>query len=159
MAGIMVRYEDRKDLSVTNKIRKNLTGEMDMERLTILTIILLALAPNCLSAEPISISRESGMAVLTSLSDNQAGTAANNTSQNMTEVININTTSTSGQPSSEPQITPDLNALPEVSSGPRAKTQKAAGDLWSWGKVPIGFEVNETGQLVRLNNDEWKPSI
>jgi hypothetical protein len=123
-----------------------------MKRFIVSFIILLALAQNCLSSEPVSISQETGMAVLTRLSDNPAGNTTNNTSSNLTQIISINTTS---QPPYEPEI---ASSGASLSSSPPG-TKKAAGDLWSWGKIPIGFELNESGKLVRLTDEEWKPSV
>jgi len=35
----------------------------------------------------------------------------------------------------------------------------SAADLWSWGTIPKGYAVNETGKLVRLPSEEWTPGI
>jgi hypothetical protein len=34
------------------------------------------------------------------------------------------------------------------------------GDLWSWGKIPVGYSINKFGKLVENSTDtEWEPSI
>ena len=35
----------------------------------------------------------------------------------------------------------------------------AATDLWNWGKIPAGYELNKNGSLTELPYDLWKPSI
>jgi len=35
----------------------------------------------------------------------------------------------------------------------------ANDDLWSWGKIPIGYEVSDNGTLINLAEQEWAPSI
>ena len=38
-------------------------------------------------------------------------------------------------------------------------SKDAAGGLWSWGKIPIGYEVNKNGNLIKLADQVWNPSI
>ena len=34
------------------------------------------------------------------------------------------------------------------------------GDLWSWGKIPVGYSLNKFGKLVENTTEaEWRPSI
>jgi hypothetical protein len=34
------------------------------------------------------------------------------------------------------------------------------GDLWSWGKIPVGYSINKFGKLVENTTEaEWRPSI
>jgi len=33
--------------------------------------------------------------------------------------------------------------------------RKDSGDLWSWGKIPIGYEVDKNGTLVKLADQQW----
>ncbi|MCX6674111.1 MAG: hypothetical protein NTY37_10085 [Methanothrix sp.] len=35
----------------------------------------------------------------------------------------------------------------------------AATGLWSWGKIPLGYELNRNGSLTKLADEQWKPSI
>ena len=103
-----------------------------MKYLMISALILFALACSCQSLETIKISQESGMTILanfTSSSANQSDMNANIT-MNQTNQTNANNS-----------------------------TNDAATGLWSWGKIPIGYELNKNGSLTKLADQEWKPSI
>ena len=41
----------------------------------------------------------------------------------------------------------------------RNQTRQIGSDLWSWGKIPIGYELEKNGTLTRLTDEEWKPSL
>ncbi len=109
----------------------NLAGESYMRDVIIFGLIFLGLALNCLATEPFHIDRDNGMAILNSLTDNES-----NTSTQSPIAANI-------------------------SSGQNNDTEnKAEGDLWSWGEIPVGYERNESGTLKRLpSQEEWVPSI
>ncbi|MBN1234541.1 MAG: hypothetical protein JW999_00650 [Methanotrichaceae archaeon] len=111
-----------------------------MKNLIISALILFALACSSLSLEPIEISHENGMTILanfTSTSANQSDMDANATI-NQTNQTQINN-STNGSTSES--------------------TNDTDTGLWSWGKIPIGYELNQNGSLTKLANQEWKPSI
>ena len=64
------------------------------------------------------------------------------------ESITNNTTNLSANETSSLPI-PVLNA-----------SQSAKSDLWSWGTIPVGYAMNESGKPVRLpTTEEWHPSI
>ena len=110
-----------------------------MRSLLIWFFILIALTGICHSLEPIVISQDRGMAVLASLSDvpdNQSG-------QNAT-VVNLSNQNLTDQ---------------NLSSQDDSRFNQTTVGLWSWGKIPEGYELNENGTLTRLTSDEWKPSI
>jgi len=110
-----------------------------MKMLIILFLALIALTGLCHSLEPIVISQERGLEVLASLSDvpaNQSGqdaTVVNLSSQNLT----------------------DQN----LSSQDGGRFNQTPSGLWSWGKIPVGYELSENGTLTRLTSDQWTPSI
>jgi len=39
------------------------------------------------------------------------------------------------------------------------QTKQPGSDLWGWGKIPIGYELEKNGTLTRLTDEEWKPSL
>lgn len=39
------------------------------------------------------------------------------------------------------------------------QTKQPGSDLWSWGRIPIGYELEKNGNLTRLTDEEWKPSL
>jgi len=44
----------------------------------------------------------------------------------------------------------------------KASTGNASDNFWSWGSVPIGYELNKSGDPLELPSDqeaEWTPSI
>lgn len=91
--------------------------------------ILIALACSCHSLEPIVVSQERGIAVLANFSD----VPVNQSDQNTTD---LNLTNQTGNQSNQ-----------------------TSASLWSWGKIPIGYELNENGTLTRLADEQWTPSI
>jgi hypothetical protein len=105
-----------------------------MKMFVILFSALISLTGICISLEPIVISQDRGMAVLASLSD----VPDNRSGQNAT-VVNLS----------------DQN----LSSQDESRFNQTPSGLWSWGKVPEGYELNENGTLTRLTSDQWKPSI
>ena len=103
-----------------------------MKNLIISVLILFALACICQSMESINISRESGMSILANFSSdsvNQSEIKVNAT-QNQTNQKQTN-----------------------------ISTDHASSGLWSWGKIPIGYELNKNGSLIKLADQDWKPSI
>ena len=103
-----------------------------MRNLIISALILFALACSCQSLEAIKMSQESGMTILanfTSNSNNQSDMNATIT-QNQTNQTQTN------------------NSNNDTATG-----------LWSWGKIPIGYELNKNGTLTKLADQQWKPSI
>ena len=107
-----------------------------MKMFVILFSALISLTGICISLEPIVISQDRGMAVLASLSDvpaDQNATVVNLSNQNLT----------------------DQN----LSSQDDSRFNQTTVGLWSWGKIPEGYELNENSTLTRLTSDEWKPSI
>ncbi|MCU0637288.1 MAG: hypothetical protein MUE87_01500 [Methanothrix sp.] len=103
-----------------------------MRRFIISALILFAIGTSCQSIEPIVISQERGMAVLANLSDIPANQS------DLNESVSMNMTNRTEGSS-------QINQTQAV--------------LWSWGKIPIGYELNENGTLTRLTDPEWKPSI
>ncbi len=108
-----------------------------MKKLIISTLILFALACGSQSLEAIKISQESGMTILANLTDN----AANQSDMNATITQNLTDQNQTNQ-------TQANNSVNDAPSG-----------LWSWGKIPIGYELNKNGILTKLADEEWKPSI
>jgi len=102
-----------------------------MRKLIISALILLALACSSQSLEVIEINQESGMTILANFTNNSA-----NQSENVTIPQNqSNQTETNGSNNNAPT------------------------SLWSWGKIPIGYELNKNGTLTKLAGEQWKPSI
>ena len=84
---------------------------------------------NCQAQNTVNISQESGMSILANFSDN----ASNQSSLQNSSLQN------------------QTNQSSDLS--------KDSGDLWSWGKIPIGYEVDKNGSLVKLADQQWNPSI
>jgi hypothetical protein len=103
-----------------------------MKNLIISVLILFALACICQSLESINVSRESGMSILANFSSD---------SVNQSE-INFNATQ---------------NQTNQKQTN--ISTYRASSGLWSWGKIPIGYELNKNGSLTKLTDQDWKPSI
>ena len=101
-----------------------------MRNFIISVLILVALALNCQALNPVNISQESGMAILANLNAYSSDPLA------LQNNITQNQTNQTGNSSKD-----------------------AAGGLWSWGKIPIGYEVNKNGSLIKLADHEWNPSI
>ncbi len=102
-----------------------------MRYLIISALILLALACSSQSLEAIKINQESGMTIL-----------ANFTSY----PVNQSENATIAQNQSNQTIT-------------NSSDNNAPTSLWSWGKIPIGYELNKNGTLTKLADEQWKPSI
>jgi hypothetical protein len=100
-----------------------------MRNFIISVLILTAIAMNCQALNTVNISQESGMSILANFSDNPS---------NQSALQNISLQNQTNQSS-------DL--------------RKDSGDLWSWGKIPIGYEVDKNGTLVKLADQQWNPSI
>ncbi|RQW79906.1 MAG: hypothetical protein EHM14_06905 [Methanothrix sp.] len=104
-----------------------------MKNFIISILILFMLVCSCQSLQTVDTSKDSGMAILariTGNSGNQSNTSANNTSANKTSA-----NSTQNQ------------------------TKQPGSDLWSWGRIPIGYKLEKNGNLTRLADEEWKPSL
>ncbi len=101
-----------------------------MRNFIISVLILTAIAMSCQALNPVNISQESGMSILASLSDNLSNAS---TLQNNSTQNQTNKTSDLGN--------------------------NVAGGLWSWGKIPIGYEVDKNGSLVKMADQQWNPSI
>jgi hypothetical protein len=101
-----------------------------MRTFVISVLILVAVALNCQALNPISLSQESGMAILANLNANSSALPAlqNNSTQNQTNQT--------GNFSEDDE-----------------------GGLWSWGKIPIGYELSKNGSLIKLADQDWRPSI
>jgi hypothetical protein len=103
-----------------------------MRRFIISALILFALACSSQSLEAIEINQESGMTILANFTSN----SANQSDMNATITQNqTNQTQTDGS------------------------NNNAPANLWSWGKIPIGYELNKNGTLTRLDDEQWKPGI
>jgi len=101
-----------------------------MRNLMIPALILFALAYSCQSLEPIKISQESGMSILANITP---------------------------APANQSEINATLNQTNQTRNN--RSTDFAASGLWSWGKIPEGYELNENGSLIKMADEEWKPSI
>ena len=96
-------------------------------------LILLAIACSSQSMDTVNISRDSGMAILANLTGSSSSPSA------AQESILQNQTNQTNQ---------------------TGNTSLSANDnLWSWGKIPIGYEVSDNGTLINLAEQEWAPSI
>ena len=107
-----------------------------MKMYLISVLILLAIACSSQSTDTVNISRDSGMAILANLTEGSSSPSAVQESmlQNLTNQTN------------QTNQTGDARLL-------------ANDDLWSWGKIPIGYEVSDNGTLINLAEQEWAPSI
>lgn len=103
-----------------------------MRILIISALILFALACSSQSLEAIKIDQESGMTILAKFTNNSANQSDMNATINQTQT---NLTQTEGSDNNAP------------------------ASLWSWGKIPIGYELNKNGTLTKLADEQWKPSI
>ncbi len=114
-----------------------------MRELIIFGLTVLTLALNCQGTEPVHIGQDTGMSILDSLVDNISNT---------TNIPNIsNVTNMPNQ---------SFNATNISMNQTNNTKKKIAGDLWSWGKIPIGYKLDESGKLVKLPTQEvWIPSI
>ena len=101
-----------------------------MRKSIISALVLFALAYSCQSLEPIKISQESGMSILANITP---------------------------APAIQSEINATLNQTNQTRNN--GSTDFAASGLWSWGKIPDGYELNENGSLIKMADEEWKPSI
>jgi hypothetical protein len=107
-----------------------IAGENEMRNLILCGLFLFILVLDCQSVEPIHIDRDNGMTIL----ENLTISSSDQTDTKATSAINqTNLTSKS--------------------------STSTAGGLWSWGDTPIGYELNKSGSLISLANQEWVPSI
>ena len=113
------------------KYRNRETIHNRMRYLIISALILFALACSSQSLEAIKINQESGMTILANFTNNSANQSENATiTQNQTNQTETN-----------------------------SSNNNAPTSLWSWGKIPIGYELNKNGTLTKLADEQWKPSI
>jgi hypothetical protein len=103
-----------------------------MRNFIISVLFLMAIAMNCQALNTVNISQESGMSILANFSDNAS---------NQSALQNISLQNETNQTNQSSDV------------------RKDSGDLWSWGKIPIGYEVNKNGSLVKLADQQWNPSI
>ena len=101
-----------------------------MRNFIISLLILTAIAMNCQAQNTVNISQESGMSILANFSDNAS---------NQSSLQN--------------------SSLQNQTNLTRDPSKNAAGGLWSWGKIPIGYDVDKNGSLVKLADQQWNPSI
>jgi hypothetical protein len=101
-----------------------------MKNFIICGLILFVLAMNCQSTEPLRIGRDTGMTVLARLSDNSSN-----------------------------QLITGVTDMPNQTSQNDIYFAGNDNGLWSWGSIPIGYGLNESGVLTRLSDQEWVPSI
>ena len=101
-----------------------------MRNFIISVLILVAIALNCQALNPVNISQESGMAILANLNAYSSDPLA--LQNNSTQ----NQTDLAGNPGN-----------------------KDPGGLWNWGKIPIGYEKDKNGSLVKMADQQWSPSI
>lgn len=103
-----------------------------MKNLIISTLILYTLVCSCTSLQAVNISRESGMAILANVSDNSGNQSGSNFN-----------------------ITENTIILGRIN----ISIDNASANLWNWGKIPMGYELNKNGTLTELADQEWKPGI
>ncbi len=102
-----------------------------MRNLIISALILFALACSSQSLEAVKIDQENGMTILANFSSDSANQSENATiAQNQTNQTDTN-----------------------------RSNNNAPTSLWSWGKIPIGYELNKNGTLTKMADEQWKPSI
>jgi len=103
-----------------------------MRYLIVSSLIILALACSSQSLEAIMISQENGMTILANFTNSSANQS-------------------------------DLNATINENANNQTSTDRSANNaktnLWGWGKLPIGYELDKNGTLIKLADEEWKPSI
>jgi len=105
-----------------------------MRNIIISALALIALTCCCCSLEPISISQDSGISILANVTSNPDNLSETNSSINQSQSNQMATESSDQSGSSK-------------------------SDLWSWGTIPAGYELNKNGTLTKLTDEEWKPSI
>ena len=109
---------------------KYLYGDPLTKRIIIVAIIFLTVSCVCMSIRPIDINQESKYTILANVS--------NNSLNHLHYDYNFS----------------ELNITENSSTNKKLST-----DLWSWGKIPMGYELNKNGTLTKQANEEWKPSI
>lgn len=120
-----------------NMIARESFQENDMRELIIFGLTVLTLALSCQGAEPVHTGQDSGKSILDSLADNIS---------NMTNISSMTNQS--------------LNATNITINQTNNTKKEMAGDLWSWGQIPIGYKLDASGKLVKLPaHEEWVPSI
>jgi len=114
---------------VVNQLRN------DVKKLMIFDMVILLLGTSCLAADPVSIDKESSVAILENLTANSSNQSSDLNATNSTLA----------------------NSSLNLSSSP---AKKSNSDLWGWGKTPMGHGVDSSGNLVDMRaREEWKPSI
>ena len=109
------------------------SGEKNMKKMTFLILASFILVFICQSLEPIQISQDTGMAVLANVTPDEENQSIANAS------------------AAENQSIPTENTT---------KSNNAGSGFWSWGKIPLGYELDEkNGTLIEQSDEEWKPSI
>ena len=103
-----------------------------MKNLIVSALILFALACSCQSLEVIKINQESGMTILANFTNNSANQSDTNATITQNQTIQTQANSSNND---------------------------TATGLWSWGKIPFGYELNKNGSLIKLADEQWKPSI
>jgi len=107
-------------------------GEDVMRKVMISALILFALALCSQSLETININQESGISIL-----------ANFTSS----------------PANQSDMNATINQNPTNQTRTNSSKDDAVASLWSWGKIPMGYELNINGSLTKSADEQWKPSI
>jgi hypothetical protein len=126
-----------------------------MKNLIISTLILFTLVCSCQSLQVVNISRESSAAILANVSSN-SGHQAININRESSVAILANFSSNSGNQS---EINSNITRNQTNQTHTNISINKAAANLWSWGKIPMGYGLNKNGTLIELGDQEWKPSI
>jgi hypothetical protein len=108
---------------------------LDMKNFVIYSAVLLLLAVNCLAVSPLPLEGAVGRAILDNMTDrmlNQSDVV--NQTENQTGKGNLTQNQTENQ---------------------------TGGDLWSWGSLPAGYTLDETGKLTRIPTGEveWLPGL
>lgn len=103
-----------------------------MRKLLISSLIILALVASIQSLGAIMISQENGMTILANFTSNSANQSDTNTT---------------------------INETADNQTQANGTATNAKSGLWSWGKIPIGYELDKNGTLNRMVDEEWKPSI
>ncbi len=103
-----------------------------MRKLLISSLIILALVASIQSLGAIMISQENGMTILANFTSNSANQSDTNTT---------------------------INETADNQTQANETATNAKSGLWSWGKIPIGYELDKNGTLNRMIDEEWKPSI
>ena len=107
-----------------------------MRRILIVMCIFFAVVCTSQSADPVPISRESGMAILANLAGSSFDLSAAQESMLQNRTFQTNHTNQTGN-----------------------NSPLADDSLWSWGRIPLGYEVSDDGTLISLAEQEWAPSI